>query len=60
MKLECLNWTIGLEFINYIVGCQGVAQLGGPDTWYYRVGPAKVGACKYFLFTESSFVESNL
>ena len=28
----------------YIVGCQGVIQLGGPDHWYNQGGLAKVGA----------------
>ena len=33
-----------------------VVQLGGPGPWYNWGGPAKVGACKSFLFTESSLV----
>ena len=37
----------------YIVDSWGVLQLGGPDPWYNRVGPAKVGAHNEFLFTES-------
>ena len=44
------------QFLNellYIVRCQGRVQLGGPDPWYRRVGPAKVGARKSFLFTET-------
>ena len=45
-----------LFFILNIVGCQGVLQLGGPDLWYNQGDPAKVGACKSFLFTASSLV----
>ena len=37
-----------------MVGCQGVVQLGGPDPWFNRGGPAKVGQLKSFLFTGSS------
>ena len=37
-----------------IVGCRGVAQLGGADTWYKWGGPAKAGAHKLFLLKESS------
>ena len=29
-------------------------QLGGPDLWYNRGGPAQVEAGKSFLFPESS------
>ena len=42
--------------VTCIVGCQSVVQLGGPGPWYNWGGPAKVGACKSFLFTESSLV----
>ena len=42
--------------VTYIVGCVGVVQLGGSDPLYNHSGPAKMGACKYFLFTESSVV----
>ena len=45
------------QFLNellYIISCQGKVQLGGPDPWYRQVGPAKVEAHKYFLFTEHS------
>ena len=28
----------------------------GPDPWYNQAGTTKVGACKSFLFTESSLV----
>ena len=45
-----------LFFILNIVGCRGVLQLGGPDLWYNQGDPAKVGACKSFLFTASSLV----
>ena len=40
----------------YIVGCQGVVQLGGPYPWYNLGGSAKVGPHKLFLFTEISLV----
>ena len=40
----------------FIVGCQGVVKLGVPDPWYNLGGPAKVGARKSFLLTESSLV----
>ena len=39
-----------------IVGCRSVVQLGGPDPWYNQGGPAKVGARKSFLSTESFLV----
>ena len=42
--------------MSYNVSCQGAVQLGGPDPRYNWDGPAKVGACKPFLFTESSLV----
>ena len=42
--------------LTYIVDCPVVVQLGSPDPWYDLGGPAKVGAHKYFLFTESSLV----
>ena len=42
-------------FIN-VVGCRGAVQLGGPDHWCNRFGPAKEGARKSFAFTESSSV----
>ena len=38
------------------MGCRGVAQLGGPAPGFAQRGPAKVGACKSILFTESSRV----
>ena len=38
------------EFCLYIVSCRGVVQLGGPDSWYYRGGLAKVGARMSFLY----------
>ena len=38
-KGEILSYDI------YIVGYQGVVQLGGPDLWFDWGGPAKVGAC---------------
>ena len=41
---------------NQFQGCLVVIQQGGPDTWYNWGGPAKVGARKSFLFTESSVV----
>ena len=41
---------------NQFQGCLAVIQQGGPDTWYNWGGPAKVGARKSFLFTESSVV----
>ena len=34
----------------YIVGCQGLVQLGG----LVKVGPAKVEACNSVLFTEGT------
>ena len=37
----------------YIVSCQGVVQLGGPDSWFIQGRPTKVEAGKSFLFTES-------
>ena len=40
----------------YIVGCQGAVQLGVPAPRFVQRGPAKVGACKSVLFTESSRV----
>ena len=43
----------------YIVGSPSVVQLGGPDPWYNWVGLAKVGARKFFLFTESYLVVLN-
>ena len=39
-----------------MIGCRGVVELGGPDSWYSRGGPAKVGACKLLPFTENSLV----
>ena len=39
-----------------MVGSRGVVQLGGPDPQYNWAGPAKLGAHKSFLFTESSCV----
>ena len=42
--------------LTYIVGCQGVVQLGGSDPWYNWAGPAEVVARKSFQFTESSLV----
>ena len=36
--------------------CQGVVQLGSLAPRFARGGPTKVGACKSFLFTESSHV----
>ena len=40
----------------YIVGCWGVLQLGFPAPGFGRGAPAKVGACKSIIFTESSFI----
>ena len=40
----------------YIVSCQSVVQLGGPDPGFAQEGPAKVRDCMSVLFTESSFV----
>ena len=40
----------------YVISCQGVVQLGGPAPRFVRGGPAKVGACKSILFTDSSCV----
>ena len=40
-----------------IVGCRRAVQLGGPDHWHNWGGPAKVGARKSVLFTESSLVD---
>ena len=40
----------------FIVGCRGEVQLGGPEPWYNQGGPAKVGACKYFVFTKGSLI----
>ena len=40
----------------YTVGCRGVVQLGGTDSWCIHGGPDKVGAYKSFLFTEISHV----
>ena len=40
----------------YIVGSQGIVQLGGSGPWYNQGGSAKVGACEYFLLTERSLV----
>ena len=39
-----------------IFGCQSVVQIGGSDPRYNRGGPAKVGAHKSCLFTESILV----
>ena len=36
----------------YMVGCQGVVQLGGPGPRYNHGGPAKVVARKSLLFTD--------
>ena len=36
-----------------IVGCRGVVQLGVPASGFVQGGPAKEGACKAGLFTES-------
>ena len=47
----------------FIVDCRGEVQLGGPDPWYNRGGPAKVGARDSFVFTESSLevtIKNNL
>ena len=35
--------------LKYIVGSRGVEQLEGPDPWYNRGGPTKVGARKSYL-----------
>ena len=40
----------------FVVGCRGVLQLGGPVPCYNWGGPAKMGARKSFLFTESFLV----
>ena len=40
----------------YTFSCRGVVRLGVPDPWNNWGGPAKVGACKSLLFTESSLV----
>ena len=40
----------------YIVNCQGEVQLGGSAPGFAQGGPAKVGACKSILFTDSSRV----
>ena len=42
--------------IRYLVGRSGVIQLGCPDPWNNQGGLAKVGACRSFLFTQSSLV----
>ena len=42
--------------VAYVVSCQGVVQLGGPDPWYNQGGLAKVGSRKSFLFSENSLV----
>ena len=41
-----LTTFYGLYFSLYIVGCRSGVQLLGPDTWYNRGGPAKMGAHK--------------
>ena len=50
-KVTSLN-----KFEKYIVDCRGATQLRGPDPWYDRVDPSKLGAGKSFLLTESSLV----
>ena len=52
MNVRLVNFT----YIKYIVGCQGVVQIGGPDPGFAKRGPTKVGACESILFTESSCV----
>ena len=45
-----------VHLCNMLVGCQGVEQLGGQDSWCNWGGTAKVGARKSLLFLESSLV----
>ena len=42
------------EIITFIVGCQGVVQLGGLGPVFDGGDPTKVRAFKPILFTESS------
>ena len=46
-----ITGVISLSLGHRTYVCQGV---GCPDPWYNRGDPVKVGACKSFLFTESS------
>ena len=49
---RALGWGLkafgkGREKVKYIVGCQGLVQLGGCSTRFSWVGPTK--ACKSFI-----------
>ena len=43
-----------ISMTSFIVGCQGVIQIGGSRTGFWQVGPIKIKASKSFLFTEDS------